>query len=72
MMGAKTWWRRKGQQHIKERGAARTATLMLATRSASEFPTANIVRPMMASDRPKMKPNAWGEKRHNVVRKDTT
>ena len=38
-------------------GWLRTATLMLATRSAREFPTAKIVKPMMASDNPKMKPN---------------
>ena len=34
-----------------------TATLVLATRSASELPTAKIVRPMMASESPKMNPN---------------
>ena len=36
-----------------------TATLMFATKSAREFPTAKMVRPMMASDRPNMNPNAW-------------
>ena len=35
---------------------AKTATAMFATRSAREFPTAKIVRPMMASDKPKIKP----------------
>lgn len=34
-----------------------TATVMLATRSASELPTAKMVRPIMASERPKMRPN---------------
>lgn len=36
---------------------AKTATLMLATRSARELPTAKMVSPMIASDRPKMRPN---------------
>ena len=36
---------------------AKTATDMLATRSARELPTAKMVRPMMASERPKMRPN---------------
>ena len=36
-----------------------TATLMLATRSARELPMANIVRPMMASDKPNMSPNVY-------------
>jgi hypothetical protein len=39
------------------RGRRLTATLMLATRSARELPTAKIVRPIMASESPKMKPN---------------
>ena len=34
----------------------RTATLILATKSAIEFPAAKIVRPMIASDSPKIKP----------------
>lgn len=41
-------------------GSVLTATLMFATRSASEFPTAKIVSPMIASESPKMKPNVWG------------
>ena len=36
---------------------ALTATLIFATRSASELPTAKIVRPIIASDKPKMNPN---------------
>jgi hypothetical protein len=32
---------------------------MFATRSARELPTAKIVRPMIASDRPKTRPNVW-------------
>ena len=35
---------------------ARTATLMFATRSARELPTAKIVKPIIASERPKMRP----------------
>ena len=40
-----------------EGGGGLTATLVLATRSARELPTAKTVRPIMASDRPKMNPN---------------
>ena len=36
---------------------AKTATDMFATRSASEFPIAKMVMPMMASERPNRKPN---------------
>jgi hypothetical protein len=39
------------------KGRRLTATLMFATRSARELPTAKIVRPIMASESPKMKPN---------------
>ncbi len=35
---------------------ANAATVIFATKSAREFPTAKIVRPMIASDRPKMRP----------------
>lgn len=35
---------------------ANVTTEILATKSASELPTAKIVSPMIASDRPKMKP----------------
>ena len=38
---------------------ANAATEMLATKSAREFPTAKSVRPMMASESPKMKPNVY-------------
>lgn len=38
---------------------AKTATLMLATRSASELPTANMVNPIIASERPKTRPNVY-------------
>jgi hypothetical protein len=34
---------------------------MLATRSARELPMAKIVRPMMAFDKPKMKPRVYKE-----------
>ena len=35
---------------------AKTATDMLATRSARELPMAKTVRPMIASERPKISP----------------
>lgn len=37
---------------------AKEAMLVFATRSASEFPMAKMVKPIMASDNPKMRPNA--------------
>ena len=36
-----------------------TATVIFATRSARELPIAKIVRPRIASDRPKMRPNVY-------------
>lgn len=61
MIGAKTCrrvfsWPTTRWQHEKDK---RTATLMLATRSAKELPTAKMVRPMMASESPKMKPKVY-------------
>jgi hypothetical protein len=32
---------------------------MLATKSAREFPAANIVKPIIASDNPKIKPKVY-------------
>lgn len=57
MMGAKTFVI-ENEISVMHEGTEwlRTATLMLATRSAREFPIAKIVKPMMASDNPKMKP----------------
>jgi hypothetical protein len=57
MMGAKTFVV-ENEISVIDEGTEwlRTATLMLATRSAREFPTAKIVKPMMASDSPKMEP----------------
>jgi hypothetical protein len=37
----------------------RTATEILATRSARELPMAKMVRPMIAFERPKMKPKVY-------------
>jgi hypothetical protein len=34
---------------------------MFATRSAREFPTAKMVKPMIASDNPKIKPKVCGD-----------
>lgn len=48
------------KQAEKPMTGANTATDMFATRSASEFPMAKIVMPMMASERPKRKPNVCG------------
>ena len=36
-----------------------TATLMFATRSGSELPMAKMVKPRIASERPKMTPNVY-------------
>lgn len=41
---------------------ANAATARFATKSASELPTAKIVSPMMASERPKMYPNVCSTK----------
>jgi hypothetical protein len=38
---------------------AKRATVTFATKSASELPTAKMVNPMMASERPKMRPNVY-------------
>ena len=45
------------KQALKPMMGANVATERLATKSAREFPMANTVRPTMASDRPKTKPN---------------
>ena len=63
MMGANTWWSHWFAQYFQMRSIKsiqRTATLIFATRSAREFPTAKMVRPIMASESPKMKPNVLG------------
>ena len=43
------------KQAEKPMTGAKAATEMLATKSARELPTAKIVKPIMASERPKMK-----------------
>jgi len=61
MIGAKTW----GKCQDLDRGdetKTLTATLIFATRSAREFPTAKMVKPMIASDSPKIKPNVYKKK----------
>ena len=54
------------KQAEKPMMGAKVATEMLATKSASELPTAKMVRPMMASERPNMKPNVWVDFKHRV------
>ena len=56
MIGANAWDQIKDKTFKEQEGEIRTATLILATKSAIEFPAANIVRPMIASESPKMKP----------------
>jgi hypothetical protein len=58
MIGANTYRRVQYGRQCCEREEL-TATLMFATRSARELPTAKIVKPMIASDRPKTKPNVY-------------
>lgn len=45
------------KQALKPMIGANCATVTFATKSASELPTAKMVRPMMASERPKSSPN---------------
>lgn len=56
MIGANTYTGSENE-YRQTMSRALTATLIFATRSARELPTANIVKPIIASDRPKMKPN---------------
>lgn len=55
MIGAKTY--RILNIILTEKEKLHTATLIFATRSASELPIAKIVNPIMASERPKIRPN---------------
>ena len=61
------------KQAEKPMTGANAATEMFAMRSARELPTAKMVRPMIASERPKMKPNVYGRlilaKMHTKVSK---
>jgi hypothetical protein len=56
MIGANTYTRYEYSCQRK-RTETLTATLMFATRSARELPTAKTVKPMIASESPNMKPN---------------
>ena len=66
IIGERTWKGGKKRKVRKRREAGvkkvLTAILMLATRSAREFPIAKIVIPMMASDNPKMVPKVYTRK----------
>ena len=45
---------------------ANAATVMFATKSAREFPIAKMVRPMIASEMPKIKPKVYKDSQYRV------
>jgi hypothetical protein len=56
IIGANAWVNMRTEYRGTGKKNTRTATVVLATKSAIEFPAANIVKPMIASDSPKIKP----------------